>query len=61
MKKNDIELVAGQQLKAKPAFPNDTAYQAFRARFQEQVKTDLDKQREARRLSEEEAKRRFVF
>jgi len=57
----ELVLVPDQQTKAKPLFETEAAYQEFRASYQKQVKADLDKQREARRLSEEEAKRHLVY
>jgi hypothetical protein len=56
-----LELIPDQREKATPLFETDAAYQAFRASFEQEVKVELDKQREARRLSEEEAKRHLVF
>ena len=54
-----FELVAGT--KFEPLFPTEQAYQEFRERFQKEVKPELDRQREARRQSEEDAKRHLVF
>jgi hypothetical protein len=56
-----LELVPDQQTKAKPLFETEAAYLEFRASYQTQMKADLDKQREARRLSEEEAKHHLVY
>ena len=41
-------------------FMTEKEYREFSAKFQREVRADLDKQREARRVSEEEAKRHFV-
>ena len=59
MTEKKIDLVAGQKLNVKQMA--DKVYQTYVARFQAKVKGDLDKYRECRRLSEEEAKRRFGF
>lgn len=56
-----LELVPDQQAKSEPLFASEAAYQEFRASYRQQVKADLDRQREARRLSEEEAKRHLVY
>ena len=55
----DFELLAG--VKPKPFFQTEKAYQDFRARFQTKVKPELDRQREARRQSEEDAKKHLVY
>jgi len=47
---------------AKPErlFETEQEYQEFRASFQKEVKPELDRQREARRQSEEDAKKHLV-
>ncbi len=59
MNEKKVELVVDEQTKPTPI--EEGVYLEFLARFQEQVKPDLDKFREARRLSEEEANRHFVY
>ena len=61
MTPQSLELVPNQQQKAKPLFKTEAAYQDFRTSFHQQVKPALDKHQEARRLSEEEAKRHLVY
>ena len=58
MKEDDFELLAG--VKPKPLFRTEEEYQEFRQRFQEEVKPELDRQREARQQSEEDAKKHLV-
>ena len=58
MTQQTFELLAGA--KSKPLFATEQAYQDFRASFQQEVKPELDRQREARRQSEEDAKRHLV-
>lgn len=59
--KEELELVPDQKAKFKPLFNSEREYQEFCADFQKQVKPALDRQQEARRLSEEEAKRHLVY
>jgi hypothetical protein len=58
---HQLRLVPDQSKKSKPLFMNEEAYQKFRASFYEQVKPELDRNREARRLSEEAARRHLVY
>ncbi|MGH7176741.1 MAG: hypothetical protein ACREJC_05115 [Tepidisphaeraceae bacterium] len=59
--KEELELVPNQQAKFKPLFKSERDYQEFCASFQKEVKPALDLRQEARRLSEEEAKRHLVY
>jgi hypothetical protein len=59
MTQQTFELLAGA--KSKPLFQTEQAYQDFRERFQKEVKPELDRQREARRQSEEDAKKHLVY
>lgn len=59
MTNQHFELLPG--VRYKPFFPTEQAYQDFRERFQKAVKPELDRQREARRQSEEDAKRHLVY
>ena len=56
-----LELIPDQGKKSKPLFENEKAYQEFRASYYEQIKPELDRQREARRLSEEDSRKHFVY
>ena len=58
MKEERLELVPG--VKFEPLFRTEQEYQAFRASFQAEVKPELDRLREARRQSEEDAKKHLV-
>jgi hypothetical protein len=59
MTRQAFELLVGA--KSAPLFQTEQAYQDFRATFQKEVKAELDRQREARRQSEEDAKRHLVY
>jgi len=59
MTRQSFELLAGA--KSEPLFQTEQAYQNFRATFQQEVKPELDRQREARRQSEEDAKKHLVY
>lgn len=61
MMTHQLELVPDQNKKSKPLFKSEEAYQEFRASFYKQVKPGLDQNREARRLSEEAARRHLVY
>ena len=52
-----IELVPGQNVKPTPFFETPEKYEEFRRKFVAEVKPLLDRQREARQLSEADAKR----
>jgi hypothetical protein len=61
MTQQPLELVKDQAKKSEPLFKSQSDYEQFRATFHQQVKPELDKHQEARRLSEEDAKRHLVF
>lgn len=54
-----IKLIASAE--PTPLFQTEQAYQDFRDRFQQEVTPELDRQREARRQSEEAAKQHLVY
>ena len=47
-------------IKSEPLFPTEEAYQEFMERFAREVKPALDRQRIARALSEDDARRHPV-
>jgi len=55
-----VELVPNQREKARPFFETPEAYQEFCTSFFEEVRQDLERFREARRQSEECAKRHWM-
>ncbi len=55
-----LELIPNQEENSHPLFEDEEAYQKFRASYYEQIKPELDRQREARRLSEEDSRKHFV-
>lgn len=55
-----IQLVPEQQTKPEKVFTKREEYDEFCRKFVEEVKDDLDKQREARQQSEVEAKQRWM-
>ena len=59
--KKELELALGQKVKFEPLFQSEQEYQAFCADFRAKVKPALDRRQEARRLSEEQAKRHLVY
>ncbi len=56
-----FELIPDQDKKSKPLFATEEDYQKFRASYYELMKPQLDRQREARRLSEEDSRKHFVY
>ncbi len=56
-----LELIPDQKNRSEPLFDTEEAYQKFRASYYEQIKPELDRQREARRLSEEDSRKHFVY
>lgn len=56
-----LELIPDQDKKAKPFFENDEAYQKFCVEFYNRIRPALDRDREARRRSEEAARRHLVY
>jgi len=60
MTADTIQLVPDEETKAKRLFGSDQEYEAFRRSFQEQVKDDLERQQDARRQSEEQAKKLII-
>jgi hypothetical protein len=58
MIQQNFKLLVG--VKSEPLFETEQEYQDFRASFQQEVKPELDRQREARQQSEEDAKRHLV-
>ncbi len=56
-----FELISGQEKISKPLFDTEEAYQKFRTSYYEKIKPELDRQREARRLSEEDSRKHFVY
>ena len=56
-----FELISDQKSKSKPLFKTEEEYQKFRASYYETIKSELDRQREARRLSEEDSRKHFVY
>lgn len=61
MTNKKLELVPNEQSVAQPLFDTEQAHQAFLSGLQQEVKNELDQQREARRQSEERAKRHLIF
>jgi len=60
MTKITLQLIPGEELKSRRLFETDREYQDFEETLQMAVKAELDLQREARRQSEERAKRHLV-
>jgi hypothetical protein len=60
MMRKHLQVVPEHKAKGKRLFSSDQAYEEFRASLQKQVKGELDRQQEARRQSEEQAKRLLV-
>ncbi|HDL86595.1 MAG TPA: hypothetical protein ENH11_09800 [Candidatus Acetothermia bacterium] len=60
MIRKKLELVPDEESKAQPLFDTEQAYQEFQVSLQQEVKGELDRQREARRQSEERAKRCLI-
>ncbi len=61
MSDRKLELIPDVKEISKPLFDTEEAYQKFRSSYYEEMKPELDRQREARRLSEEAARRHFVY
>jgi hypothetical protein len=61
MSDRKLELIPDVKEIGKPFFDTEEEYQKFRASYYEDMKPELDRQREARRLSEEAARRHFVY
>jgi hypothetical protein len=55
-----IELIPDQETKPEPVFTKPEEYDEFCRKFVEDVKPELEKQREARQQSEIEAKQRWM-
>jgi hypothetical protein len=55
-----LELIPNQREKVRSFFAKREDYQAFYRRFNDNVKTDLERLRRARQLSEESAKKRRI-
>ena len=55
-----LQLVPDEDTKATRLFNDEKDYQNFTASFQNDVKVELDRQREARRQSEEQAKKLLI-
>ena len=55
-----FELIPGQDVKSRPAFPSKEAYEQFRDDYAKRVKPQLDKHRLARMKSEEASRSHFV-
>lgn len=56
---SEIELFPGSSGLSEPVFPSFQDYERFREDFYESVRADLEELAEARRVSEEEAMRRW--
>jgi hypothetical protein len=61
MTNKKLELIPDEKSMAQPLFETEQAHQAFLTTLQEEVKAELDQQREARRQSEERAKQHLIF
>ena len=62
MMPSNLQLIPEEdQAKATRLFESDQEYQAFCQSLQEQVKAELDRQRDARLQSEEQAKQHLIF
>jgi hypothetical protein len=57
---DNIELIPEQKAKPEPVFNKPDDYDEFCRKFVEDVKPDLEKQREARQQSENDAKQRWI-
>jgi len=56
----DLNTLLPQGAQFTPLFPVDSDYRDFRARYTEEIKPKLDQLDEARRKSEEDARRRIL-
>lgn len=55
-----LQLIPDEESKAQPLFKNDQEYQEFRVSLQKEIQGELDSQNEARRQSEEQAKKLMI-
>ncbi len=60
MTANILQLIPDEETKAQRLFSNDQEYQEFRVSLQKEVQGELERQREARRQSEEQAKKLLI-
>ena len=56
-----LELIPGQAAVSQPLFEQEADYQEFRRSFAEEVAPQLERFREARRQSEEDAKQHWTL
>lgn len=61
MTANILQLIPDEETKAQRLFSNDQEYQEFRTSLQKEVQGELERQREARRQSEEQAKKLLIL
>ena len=60
MDSKHLELIPNVGTISKPFFNTRADYENFRESFCKEIKPELDRQREARRLSEEESRKHFI-
>ncbi len=60
MTANTLQLIPDEETKVQRLFRNEQEYQEFRISLQKEVQDELERQREARRQSEEQAKKLLI-
>ena len=60
MTANTLQLIPDEESKAQRLFSSDQEYQEFRISLQKEIQGELDLQSEARRQSEEQAKKLLI-
>lgn len=60
MTANILQLIPDEETKAQRLFSNEQEYQEFRISLQKEVQDELERQRDARRQSEEQAKKLLI-